>query len=62
MYVYIYIERERFFIFLGFRFHLRTQRQQLDEEPMHKICGLCVCFNLRHQYSVSHSLPNLVFL
>jgi len=33
-------------MFLGFKFHLRTQRQQLDEEPVHKICGLCMCFNL----------------
>jgi len=25
-------------MFLGFKFHL----QQLDEEPVHKICGLCL--------------------
>ena len=33
-------------MFVGFKFHLRTKGQQLDEEPVHKICGLCVCFNL----------------
>ena len=42
-------------MFFGLTFHLRTQRQQSDEEPVHKICGLCVCVLINITNSITSS-------